>query len=84
MSQLEEQQHRPVAEDFDQLRHDLLNPLATTRGRAQLLTRAVERSTGIDQEERVRLLRGLAAIDLAVTDAVVVLERAMAQPNSDK
>lgn len=63
-------------ESFEQLRHDLLNPLATIRGRAQLLTRAVERSITIDNDERVRLLRGLAAIDQAVFAAVEVLDKA--------
>ena len=61
---------------FDQLRHDLMNPLATIRGRAQLLARAVDRSLGMDEDERVRLLRGLAVIDQAVMVAVEVLDDA--------
>lgn len=76
MSKSENTQHGLPAEDFDQLRHDLLNPLATIRGRAQLLSRAVERSTDIGDDERARLLRGLAAIDQAVFTAVEVLDHA--------
>jgi hypothetical protein len=41
-----------------------------------LLARAVERSTGIDESERTRLLRGLTAIDQAVLAAVEVLDQA--------
>lgn len=81
MSQSNTQHHGLPADSFDQLRHDILNPLATIRGRAQLLTRAVERSTGIDAEERARLLHGLAAIDQAVIAAVEVLDHA--EPRKD-
>jgi nitrogen-specific signal transduction histidine kinase len=76
MSQSNNQQDWLPADSFEQLRHDLMNPLATIRGRAQLLTRAVDRSTGIDDGERARLLRGLAAIDQAVIAAVEVLDQA--------
>lgn len=69
---------------FDQLRHDLMNPLATIRGRAQLLARAVDRSLGIDEDERVRLLRGLAAIDQAVVAAVEVLDDAEFRQNNQQ
>ena len=74
MSRTNTQHHGLPPESFDQLRHDLLNPLATIRGRAQLLSRAVERSGSIDDDERARLLRGLAAIDQAVRTAVEVLD----------
>ena len=76
MSQAKNERDGLLADAFEQLRHDLLNPLATIRGRAQLLTRAVDRSTGIDDAERARLLRGLSAIDLAVLAAVEVLDKA--------
>ncbi|MDQ2652840.1 MAG: hypothetical protein M3Z20_07320 [Chloroflexota bacterium] len=76
MSKSNNQHHGLPADAFDLLRHDLLNPLATIRGRAQLLTRSVARSAGIDEDERARLLRGLAAIELAVITAVAVLDRA--------
>jgi nitrogen-specific signal transduction histidine kinase len=64
------------AESFEQLRHDLLNPLSTIRGRAQLMTRAIERSSSMNDSDRDRLLRGLTAISQAVFAAVEVLERA--------
>ena len=76
MSQSNNQHGGLLADSFDQLRHDLMNPLATIRGRAQLLSRALERSAGIDGDERARLLRGLAAIDRAVIAAVEVLDHA--------
>lgn len=75
MSQSKNQQDGLQADSFEQLRHDLMNPLATIRGRAQLLSRAVDRSIGIDDDERTRLLRGLAAIDQAVNAAVEVLDK---------
>jgi signal transduction histidine kinase len=76
MSQAENTHEGLPAKSFEELRHDLLNPLATIRGRAQLLSRAVERSTTMDDDERARLLRGLAAIDHAVFAAVEVLDHA--------
>lgn len=81
MSQSKNQHHGLQADSFDQLRHDLMNPLTTIRGRAQLLARAVDRSTGIDDAERTRLIRGLAAIEKAVMAAVEVLDHADARPN---
>ena len=82
MSEPENRQEGSGIDQFDQLRHDLMNPLASIRGRAQLLTRAVERSTAISADERTRLLRGLAAIDQAVLAAVEVLDQAETQnPN---
>ena len=81
MSQPNNQHHGLPEESFDQLRHDLLNPLATIRGRAQLLIRAVERSVSLEDGERTKLLRGLAAIDQAVLAAVEVLDRA--EPHQD-
>jgi nitrogen-specific signal transduction histidine kinase len=84
MSQSKNQQNGMPADSFEQLRHDLLNPLATIRGRAQLLSRAVERSTAIDDNERARLLRGLAAIDQAVFAAVEVLDHADPRQDSSQ
>src|SRR5215207_7887682 len=45
---------------LDQLRHDLKTPLTTIHGRAQLLTRAVRRSPSLADEERTKMLEGLA------------------------
>ena len=84
MSQSKNQHDGLQADSFEQLRHDLMNPLATIRGRAQLLTRAVDRSTGIDEAERARLLRGLAAIDQAVVAAVGVLDQAESELDHSK
>jgi nitrogen-specific signal transduction histidine kinase len=84
MSQAENKHNGLPAESFEQLRHDLLNPLATIRGRAQLLSRTVERSTDIGDDERARLLRGLAAIDQAVFAAVEVLDQAHPRWDSGK
>ncbi len=76
MPQSNNQHDGLLADSFEQLRHDLMNPLATIRGRAQLLSRALERSAGIDGDERARLLRGLATIDRAVIAAVEILDHA--------
>ena len=48
---------------LDQIRHDLKTPLTTIHGRAQLLTRAVRRSPSLADEERTRMLEGLATIE---------------------
>ena len=57
----------------DQLRHDLRTPLTTIRGRAYLLARAVRRARLLSDDERTRMLDGLAAIETAVMamDAVI-------------
>ena len=78
MPRINEQHQDLPADSFDELRHDILNPLATIRGRAQLLIRAIERSISLEEDERARLLRGLAAIDQAVLTLVEVLDRAEA------
>ncbi|MEZ4563203.1 MAG: hypothetical protein R2853_10730 [Thermomicrobiales bacterium] len=82
MSNVNTQHHGLPADAFDQLRHDLLNPLATIRGRAQLMRRAVDRSVSISDDDRTRLLRGLAAIEQAVLAAVEVLDRTGSDPES--
>ena len=53
----------------DRRRHELLTPLTVIRGRAFLLARAVRRSPTLGDEERERLLAGLAAIEEAVDRA---------------
>jgi hypothetical protein len=57
------------------LRHDLRSRLTTIVGRAQLLTRAIRRSPSLTEEERQRLLDGLAAIESAVWPMVPLIER---------
>jgi signal transduction histidine kinase len=61
-------------EAFDQLRHDLRTPLTTIRGRAYLLARAVRRAPSLTDEERTRMLDGVAAIETAVAAMVAVID----------
>ena len=58
----------------DRLRHDLKSPLTTIRGRAYLLARAVRRAPSLADEERSRMLAGVAAIEAAVAAMVVVID----------
>ncbi len=64
---------RPL-DPLDRLRHDLRSPLTTIRGRAYLLARAVRRAPSLSDEERTRMLAGVAAIETAVAAMVVVIE----------
>jgi signal transduction histidine kinase len=64
---------RPL-DPLDRLRHDLRSPLTTIRGRAYLLARAVRRAPSLTEEERTRMLTGVAAIETAVATMVVVIE----------
>jgi signal transduction histidine kinase len=59
---------------LDQLRHDLRSPLTTIRGRAYLLARAVRRAPSLSEDERTRMLAGVAAIETAVAMMVMVIE----------
>src|SRR4051794_25714066 len=59
---------------LDQLRHDLRSPLTTIRGRAYLLARAVRRAPALTDDERTRMLAGVAAIETAVAAMVAVIE----------
>jgi len=71
----EDQTHaeRPL-DPLDQLRHDLRSPLTTIRGRAYLLARAVRRAPSLTEDERARMLAGVAAIETAVAIMVMVIE----------
>jgi signal transduction histidine kinase len=64
---------RPL-DPLDRLRHDLRSPLTTIRGRAYLLARAVRRAPSLTEEERARMLTGVAAIETAVATMVAVIE----------
>ena len=64
---------RPL-DPLDRLRHDLRSPLTTIRGRAYLLARAVRRAPSLTEEERTRMLAGVAAIETAVAAMVTVIE----------
>ena len=59
---------------LEQLRHDLRSPLTTIQGRAYLLARAVRRAPSLAEDERTRMLAGVAAIETAVTAMVTVIE----------
>ena len=59
---------------LDRLRHDLRSPLTTIRGRAYLLARAVRRAPSLTDDERTRMLAGVAAIEAAVAAMVVVID----------
>src|SRR3954469_17814611 len=59
---------------FDQLRHDLKSPLTTIYGRAQLMARTVQRSPTLSDEERTKLLAGLAMIESSVQQLVSVID----------
>ena len=50
----------------DRLRHDLKSPLTTIRGRAYLLARAVRRAPSLTDEERSRMLAGVAAMVVVI------------------
>ena len=59
---------------LDQLRHDLKTPLVTIHARAQLLTRSIQRSPSLTDEERVRVLAGLTSIAVAVQEMVTLID----------
>ena len=64
----------------DQLRHDLKSPLTTIRGRAYLMARAVRRAPSLTDEERMRMLDGVAAIETAVAVMVDVIDALRNEP----
>lgn len=60
----------PDLDAQERLRYILLTPLTTIRGRAQLISRRVERLDGIDADQREGLLHCAATIDAAITRLV--------------
>lgn len=62
---------RPV---FDQMCHDIMNPLMVIRGRAQLTERMTARLPELSDAERQRMLANLVEITLAVTAIVQVMD----------
>jgi signal transduction histidine kinase len=58
----------------DQLRHDLLSPLTSISARSQLLARAIRRSPTLTDEERVKMLVGITAIETAVQTLCAVID----------
>jgi signal transduction histidine kinase len=59
---------------FDQMCHDLNNPLMVIRGRAQLVERAILRSTALPEAERAHILHSLTAIEAAVVGIVEMID----------
>ena len=55
-----------VSDAVDQLKHDLKSPLTTISGHAQLLGRAIRRAPSLTDEERGKMLEGVAAIATAI------------------
>jgi hypothetical protein len=64
--------HSP--DPLDLLRHNLRTPLTTIRARAYLLARAVRRAPSLTEDERTKMLAGVAAIEAAVAAMVTVIE----------
>jgi signal transduction histidine kinase len=74
MHAADESSDEVVYDAADQLRHDLLTPMTTISARAQLLARDIQRSPLLGEEERTRLLEGVAAIEAAVRAMVAVVD----------
>ena len=65
---------RNVYDRLDQLRHDLKTPLTTISGRSYLLARSVRRSSSLSEEERTRMLDGVATIEAMVLAMVALID----------
>ena len=63
-----------VYDAVDQLRHDLKTPLTTIYAHAFLLARGVRRSSSLSDQERERMLDGVAAIEEAVRAMVITID----------
>ena len=59
---------------LDQLRHDLKSPLIIIHGRAQLLARGIRRAPTLSEEERMRMLDGVATIEAMVLGMVTLID----------
>jgi K+-sensing histidine kinase KdpD len=59
---------------LEQLRHDLKTPLITIHGRAQLLARGSRRAPTLGEEERARMLDGVATIEALVLAMVALID----------
>jgi hypothetical protein len=71
-----------VYDAADQLRHDLISPLSTISARTQLLARDLRRSPSLAEEERVKMLAGIAVIEAEVRALCAVID-AMNLPSRD-
>ena len=70
----DETQAAHSVDPLDRLRHDLRSPLTIIRGRAYLLARTVRRTPSLTEDERTRMLAGVAAIEEAVVAIVAVID----------
>lgn len=60
--------------------HDLMNPLMVIRGRAQLVERAILRSTALPEAECAHILHSLSVIETAVLGMVEMIDDASPSP----
>jgi signal transduction histidine kinase len=63
-----------IYDPLDHLRHDLKTPLTTISGHAYLLARSVRRSSSLSDEERTRMLDGVATIEAMVPGMVALID----------
>jgi hypothetical protein len=63
-----------VYDAVDQVRHDLLSPLTTISAHAQLLTRDLRRSPSLTENERVKMLARITAIEAEVRALCAVID----------
>jgi signal transduction histidine kinase len=62
------------SEADEQIRHDLLSPLTTISARTQLLARDIRRSASLAEDERVKMLAGITAIEAEVQTLCAVID----------
>ena len=63
-----------VYDAADQLRHNLRTPLTTMSAHAQLLGRAIRRTSSLTDVERVKMLAGVTGIQTAVQRMCAVID----------
>jgi hypothetical protein len=70
MSRGEDSPPEHATAERDRRRHELISPLTTILGRAQLLARMVRRSPSLAESERRAMLDGLVIVEAAVLELV--------------
>jgi hypothetical protein len=63
-----------VYDAADQVRHDLLSPLTTISAHTQLLARDLRRSPSLNENERVKMLAGITAIEAEIRALCAVID----------
>ena len=71
-----------VHDAADQVRHDLRSPLTTLSARTQLLARDLRGSPTLPEDERVRMLAGITAVEAEVQALCAVIDT-MNPPSRD-